>query len=113
MTLRSASINSTSRRLRLNTWYSQTPWLMISAGNRCRKWGSGASSYRQSRPPPDSGPELVTVTMPQRRLRRLLGVLEQQLLDPSAPGYAVHDHYVARLLDLFDLVAAAYRLAVR
>ena len=49
----------------------------------------------------------------QRRLRRLLGALEQQLLDPSAPGYAEHDHYVARLLDLFDLVAAAYRLAVR
>jgi hypothetical protein len=34
-------ISSTSRRLRLNTWYSQTAWLMISAGNRWRKWGSG------------------------------------------------------------------------
>jgi hypothetical protein len=30
---RSAKISSTSRRLRLNTWYSQTAWLMISAGN--------------------------------------------------------------------------------
>jgi hypothetical protein len=49
----------------------------------------------------------------QRRLRRLLGALEQQLLDPGAPGFAGHDYYVARLLDLFDLVAAAYRLAVR
>jgi hypothetical protein len=39
--------------------------------------------------------------------------LEQQLLDPGAPGFAGHDYYVARLLDLFDLVAAAYRLAVR
>jgi hypothetical protein len=49
----------------------------------------------------------------QRRLHRLLGALEQQLLDPRAPGFAAHDHYVARLLDLFDLVGAAYRLAVR
>ncbi|HEY3845875.1 MAG TPA: DUF6635 family protein [Acetobacteraceae bacterium] len=49
----------------------------------------------------------------QRRLHRLLGALERQLLDPRAPGFAVHDHYVARLLDLFDLVGAAYRLTVR
>ncbi len=49
----------------------------------------------------------------QRRLHRLLGALEQQLVDPRAPGFAAHDHYVARLLDLFDLVGAAYRLAVR
>jgi pyridoxine 4-dehydrogenase len=27
---------STSRRLRLNTWYNQTAWLMISAGKRWR-----------------------------------------------------------------------------
>jgi hypothetical protein len=33
---RSARSSSTSRRLRLSTWYSQTAWLMISAGNRCR-----------------------------------------------------------------------------
>ena len=31
---RSARISSTSRRLKLNTWYSQTAWLMIAAGNR-------------------------------------------------------------------------------
>jgi hypothetical protein len=49
----------------------------------------------------------------QRRLRRLLGALKQQLLDPGAPGFAEHDYYVARLLDLFDVVATAYRLAVR
>jgi hypothetical protein len=33
---RSARINSTSRRLRLNTRYSQTACLMISTGNRWR-----------------------------------------------------------------------------
>jgi hypothetical protein len=49
----------------------------------------------------------------QRRLHRLLDGLAQQLLDPRAPGFAVHDHYVARLLDLFDLVGAAYRMAAR
>jgi hypothetical protein len=49
----------------------------------------------------------------QRRLHRLLDAMQRQLLDPQAAGFAVHDHYVARLLDLFDLVGAAYRLAVR
>ena len=33
-TPRSARSNSTSRKLRLNTWYSQTAWLTISAGRR-------------------------------------------------------------------------------
>ena len=33
---RLARSNSTSRRLRLNTWYSHTAWLMISAGKRWR-----------------------------------------------------------------------------
>ncbi len=49
----------------------------------------------------------------QRRLHRLLNAMEQQLVDPGAAGFVVRDHYVARLLDLFDLVGAAYRLAVR
>lgn len=49
----------------------------------------------------------------QRRLHRLLDTMEQQLVEPLAPGFAVHEHYVARLLDLFDLVGAAYRLTVR
>ncbi len=31
-------------------------------------------------------------------------------LDPAALNYAVRDRYVARLLDLFDLLTAAYRL---
>jgi len=47
----------------------------------------------------------------QRRLHRLIDAMEHQLLDPDAPGFVVHDHYVARLLDMIDLVAAAYRLA--
>jgi len=47
----------------------------------------------------------------QRRLSRLLDALERQMLDPAAPAFAVHDHYVARLIDLFDLLGTAYRLA--
>ncbi len=47
----------------------------------------------------------------ERRLHRLLKALERQMLDPTAPAYAVHDHYVARVLDLFDLLGSAYRLA--
>jgi uncharacterized protein YbaA (DUF1428 family) len=46
-----------------------------------------------------------------RRLNRMLDALERQMLDPTAPAYAVHDHYVARLLDVFDLLGSAYRLA--
>ena len=47
----------------------------------------------------------------QRRLRLMIDAFERQLLNPAAPGYVVRDRYVARLLDAFDLVAAAYRLA--
>ncbi len=46
-----------------------------------------------------------------RRLTRMLDALERQMRDPGAPAFAVHDHYVARLLDLFDLLGSAYRLA--
>ena len=49
----------------------------------------------------------------QHRLRRMLDALERQTHDPTAPGFAVHDHYVARLLDLFDVTGALVRLAVR
>ena len=45
------------------------------------------------------------------RLLRLIDSLERQANDPAAPGFAVRDHYVARLLDLFDLVAVAWRVA--
>jgi hypothetical protein len=47
----------------------------------------------------------------ERRLNRLINALERQALDPAAPAFAVHDHYVARLIDLFDLLVSAYRLA--
>jgi hypothetical protein len=47
------------------------------------------------------------------RLRRMLDALERQMEDPTAPGFVVHDHYVARLLDLFDIAGALVRLAAR
>ncbi len=49
----------------------------------------------------------------QWRLHRMLDALERQMLDPGKPGYKVHDHYVARLLDLFDVVGTVYRLSAR
>jgi hypothetical protein len=49
----------------------------------------------------------------ERRLRRMLDALERQMEDPAAPGFVVHDHYVARLLDLFDVTSALLRLASR
>ena len=49
----------------------------------------------------------------QLRLRRMLDALERQMKDPAAPGFAVHAHYVARLLDLFDVAGAMARMVVR
>nr|WP_294503685.1 DUF6635 family protein [uncultured Rhodopila sp.] len=49
----------------------------------------------------------------QLRLRRMLDALERQMEDPAAPGFAVHDHYVARLLDLFDIAGALVRAVAR
>ena len=49
----------------------------------------------------------------ERRLRRMLDALERQMEDPAAPGFVVHDHYVARLLDLFDLTGALVRMLAR
>jgi hypothetical protein len=46
----------------------------------------------------------------RRRLIRMIDGLERQFFDPAAAGFAVHDHYVARLLDLFDIIGAASRL---
>jgi hypothetical protein len=47
----------------------------------------------------------------QRRLRRMIDAMERQMLDPAAPGYAVFDRYVARLIDVLDVVTALYRMA--
>jgi hypothetical protein len=45
------------------------------------------------------------------RLLRMINALERQFFDQSAPGFSVHDHYVARLLDLFDIIGAAVRIS--
>ncbi len=58
-----------------------------------------------------SDPVQTMLGLHQRRLTRLIDGLERQFLDPAAPGFAVHDHYVARLLDLFDVLGAALRAA--
>jgi hypothetical protein len=47
----------------------------------------------------------------QRRLLRMIDAMERQMLDRAAPGYAVLDRYVARLIDLLDVITAVYRLA--
>ncbi|HLY88439.1 MAG TPA: DUF6635 family protein, partial [Acetobacteraceae bacterium] len=46
----------------------------------------------------------------QRRLRRMIDAMERQMLDPAAPGYSVLDRYVARLIDVLDVVTAIVRL---
>jgi hypothetical protein len=47
----------------------------------------------------------------RRRLLRLLGELEQALLDEAGANVSLRDHYVARLIDLLDLVTGAWRAA--
>jgi hypothetical protein len=47
----------------------------------------------------------------QRRLRRMIDAMERQMLDPAAPGYAVFNRYVARAIDVLDVVTALYRMA--
>lgn len=46
----------------------------------------------------------------RRRLLRLIDTLESQASDPRVT-FNVRDHYVARLLDVLDLLNTAYRLA--
>ena len=43
----------------------------------------------------------------QARLLRMVEALERSFFDPNSKGFAVHDHYVARLLDVLDFVGAA------
>ena len=40
----------------------------------------------------------------------VIDAMERQMLDPAAPGYAVLDRYVARLIDVLDVVTAIVRL---
>jgi hypothetical protein len=47
----------------------------------------------------------------RRRLLRLLGELERALCDQGDGSVTLRDHYVARLIDLLDLVASAWRLS--
>jgi hypothetical protein len=47
------------------------------------------------------------------RLNRMLDALERQMENPAATGFVVHDHYLARLLDLLDVLSAVVRLARR
>ena len=58
-----------------------------------------------------SDPVQRALGLHHKRLLRMIDGLERQFFDPEARGFAVHDHYVARLLDLFDLLGAALRLA--
>ncbi len=47
----------------------------------------------------------------ERRLNRLLDVLEANLAGESDAGFGARDHYVARLMDLLDWSAAIVRMA--
>jgi hypothetical protein len=47
----------------------------------------------------------------RRRLFRLLGELEQALCGENGQSISLRDHYVARLIDLLDLLASAWRAA--
>ncbi len=51
------------------------------------------------------------VGLHRRRLLLMIAALERQMQDPAAPAYALRDHYVARVVDLLDLLGSAWRLA--
>lgn len=54
-----------------------------------------------------SDPVQRALGLHRRRLLRLVDGLERQFSDAASPGFAVRDHYVARLLDVFDVLTAA------
>ena len=47
----------------------------------------------------------------RRRLLQLIDALERQFNGGRAQGFLARDHYVARLLTLFELLSGVYRLA--
>jgi hypothetical protein len=57
-----------------------------------------------------SDPVQRALGLHRRRLLRMIDGLERQFGDPAAAGFAVRDHYAARLLDLFDILGAAMRV---
>jgi hypothetical protein len=57
-----------------------------------------------------SDPIQRAVGLHRARLMRMIGGLERQFFDAEAAGFAVHDHYVARVLDVFDILGAALRV---
>ena len=64
ITPRSARRRPTTRKLKLNVWYSQTAWLMTSPGKRWQRYRSGVRSIFQPDPAASLRPVAVTVTMP-------------------------------------------------
>ncbi len=46
----------------------------------------------------------------RRRLERLVDALEREWVEGRGGAFTVRDHYVARLVDLFDLLTTAWRL---
>jgi Family of unknown function (DUF6635) len=49
----------------------------------------------------------------KRRLNKLLGALEKELVGSVPERMALHDHYVARVLDLVDMLIMASRIGGR
>jgi hypothetical protein len=47
----------------------------------------------------------------RRRLERLLRILEADLSGASGQNRIMRDHYVARLVDIFDLITLAMRVS--
>jgi hypothetical protein len=55
-------------------------------------------------------PIQLALGLHRARLMRMVNALERQFFDADAAGFSVHDHYVARLLDLFDMLGAALQI---
>jgi hypothetical protein len=56
-------------------------------------------------------PQQRRLGLHRRRLLRLLGELERFLRDEGDGSITLRDHYVARLIDVLDLVVSAWQLS--
>jgi hypothetical protein len=65
--------------------------------------GSGYLKFRNDRGVPE--------IWHRRRLLRLLRALEGILSGETGQNFTIHDHYVARLADIFDMLALALRVS--
>lgn len=93
-------------------WYgvfpaAASPMLMAGVTGGLMLVGAAATSFSGL----VADPLQRRIGLHQRRLHRLTDTLERQFYECDESGFVARDHYVARLIDLFDMLGGAVRLA--